>query len=433
MSVYGIRPRRGAVLATATQVVEAPSQGYKGSMRSPRTIPGVILTLTLAACSLQGVPPTPASSSPPTPTPFAPRACPVYPGSPSPPDLAARPDPGTSLLDYFNAGGSPDRLEPSVAPDGLLPADVNGDGWLDWLVLTLDPASENSPTGGTLWLLTCYGSAYSLAFRLTPSDRGAPALHGIVDLTGDGAADVVVGLPNCGAHTCFEQAQILVWDGATLTNRLEGSSDDLPYPHYLVIPPLAGEPGRVEIRGTGFGSVGAGPYRPVARTWSWEEDAQRFVVTGEATLPTYFRIHVLHDADRAYLEGNYPLAQELYHRVITDDTLDDWEAGERGRQNLAAYANFRKVLTYLRVGDLGDAQVALGILQNRFPSGSTGHAYAEMAHAFWQEYGAGSDLVAACLAAQAFAEAHPAEILDPLYYGYANPAYTPQGICPVLR
>ncbi|MEW6568024.1 MAG: hypothetical protein AB1449_07630 [Chloroflexota bacterium] len=405
-----------------------------------RTLLAIVLALTLAACAgLPGTPPTPGTSTAPprtpevspnpTPIPTQPQACAIPAGTPPVPDLATTADPAAALLEYFNAGGSADRLEPAVAY-GPLPADVDGDGWIDWLVIAGDPSSQTLPPGGTLWLLTCSGSAYDLSFRLAPTDRGAPILHGVADLTGDGAADVLLGLPLCGAHTCFEQAQALVWNGATLENRLQGTSDDLPYPSYSVTPAGPGEPGRVEIRGTGIGSVGAGPYRPVARTWSWDSTLGSFIVIREESLPSNFRIHVLLDADRADQQGNYTLAHDLYYRVITNDGLDDWEAGETGRENLSAYAMFRQVLSYLHMGDSGDAQVVYGILQGSYPTGATGHAYAELAQAFWEEYGATGDVAAACLAAQAYAEAHPVEILEPLYYGYANPAYTAQDICP---
>lgn len=318
--------------------------------------------------------------------------------------------------------------------DGLAPyqADVNGDGWLDWVVVILHPDALTTPPGGTLSLLTCSGSAYTLSFALAPTDRGAPVLHAAADLTGDDAADLLVGIPICGAHACVEQAMLLVWTGSTLENRLEGASDDLPFPAYHVTPAGPGGRGQVEVQGTGWGSVGAGPYRPVVRTWSWDPHLQRFVVTRETTLSTNYRIHVLHDADRAYLEGNYALAQDLYYRVASDDSLEDWGAVESGRQNLAAYAAFRTALTYLRMGSPGDALAAYRILQNEYPEGSAGYGYAQMARAFWEEYAASDDLALACAAAQAFARAHASEILDPLYYGYANPSYAPQDVCPVL-
>jgi hypothetical protein len=80
--------------------------------------------------------------------------------------------------------------------------------------------------------------------------------------------------------------------------------------------------------------------------------------------------------------------------------------------------------------DFGDARVAYGILQNSFPSGAPGHAYAELAASFWDASREGEDLAAGCIAAQAYAAAHQGDVLGPLHYGYANPAYTETDLCP---
>lgn len=400
-------------------------------------LPGTPLTLPTTTSSPSA--PTTTSTVAPTPTSAGPRPCPVPSGNPPVPGLESALDLGASLLSYFNGGGSADALQAAMEAAHRVPAgslgisqvDVNADGWLDLAGSTADPHSQANPPGGTLWVLVCSGQGYILGYSLTPPAAGAPVVHNVEDLTGDGSADLLIGLPTCGAHTCFEKADVLVWTGSTLEGRLEGTSEDLPSPAFEVLPAPAPRPAQIEIRGTGIASVGAGPYRPVVRTWSWDAARGWFVVTSDVTLSTNYRIHVLQDADRADREGNYALAQDLYYRVVTDDSLDDWAYGEEGRQNLAAYATFRKVLTYLQMGDLGDAQVAYGILQNGHPSGAIGHSYAEMAQAFWEEYGASGNLAAACTAAQAYAAAHPAEILDPLYYGYANPAYIAQDICPL--
>ena len=91
---------------------------------------------------------------------------------------------------------------------------------------------------------------------------------------------------------------------------------------------------------------------------------------------------------------------------------------------------YRIVVAYASKGDQGDAKVAYGILQNQYLDGSTGAAYAALATAFWDAYGPADDVELGCRAARAFAEAHAAEIVDPLYFGYANPAFAPADICP---
>lgn len=421
---------------------------------TPRLLFFVCLTLLTGACSrLPGTPPTvtaraatptptvatttlPASI---TPTRLADRPCPVPPGSPAPPDMSDPAALPARLLDFVNTGGSLTALEDHLRSASLLPlpgpavaeADLTGDGWSDLVLSIVRPAAESGPAGGGLLLFVCSDSRYILAGSTASGPgEGAPNIHASQDLNADGTADLVVGFPTCGAHTCFERVQALMWTGDGLENRLQGDSGDLPYPALLLTGPTEDGTFRIEITGTAIASVGAGPYRPLTRTWVWDAAQAAFVVAGEFMHTTNYRIHVLQDADRAAAQGDYAAAFDLYYRVVTDDALADWVDPQTERANLTAYAMFRQMLTRLLMGDLGDAQVDYGILQNGYPAGSPGSAYAAMAAIFWETYAQAADLAAACASAQAYATDHAGEILDPLYYGYANPTYDAQDICP---
>jgi hypothetical protein len=66
------------------------------------------------------------------------------------------------------------------------------------------------------------------------------------------------------------------------------------------------------------------------------------------------------------------------------------------------------------------------------PSGQPGHAYAEMAQAFWDEYQSSRNLGSSCGKAVAYATAHP-DILIYLgsdYHGTQSLWYQPADICP---
>jgi hypothetical protein len=168
----------------------------------------------------------------------------------------------------------------------------------------------------------------------------------------------------------------------------------------------------------------------VSRTWRWDTEARALLPEPDVLLPSDFRIHVLLDADRAALAGDYDAAHDLYYRVVTDEMLQDVEFGPSPREQLIAYAMFRQMVTYVLRQDLGDAQVVYGILQNSYPDGAPGRAYAELGTAFWEAHQASGDLAAACAAARAYAAAHAPDVLGPLYYGYANPTYTEADVCP---
>lgn len=111
--------------------------------------------------------------------------------------------------------------------------------------------------------------------------------------------------------------------------------------------------------------------------------------------------------------------------------------------HLAAYARFRIMLIYVLLGSQVNAKVAYNSLQAGFPKGQTGHSYAEMATAFWQEYQSSSDIQLACGKAVEYAIDHDEEILpylgnvtylsnllDNYYHGWQNIDYLPKDVCP---
>ena len=376
----------------------------------------------------------------------APAPCPIPPGDPKAPDLA---DPARTVqaaLDYLNAGGSADALTGMLqaagrAPHSRQPAlalDINGDGSLDLSVAFVDPYAPQAsarvllrpmlqpPSRGMVAIFLCLGSRYVLGDPLLEAPGANPILHAAGDLTGEGITDLVVGWETCGAHTCYQELEAVMAAGSSLSRTRLDSTLDLPYPAVQLLPD-----GRLAVTGTGIASAGAGPFRQITRVWSWEAEQQGFVIVSETLEAPRFRIHLLLDAEAAGRRGDWDTALELYHRVILDDTLLDWADAAVERANLTGYSMYRVVVMYVSKGDLGDAQVAYGILQNQYPAGSTGRAYAELGSAFWGVFGETQDLRRSCLAAQAFAEAHRTAVLAPLYFGYANPAFTTGDVCPV--
>jgi hypothetical protein len=339
------------------------------------------------------------------------------------------------LLAYLNQGASPSDLEDLLRDRHLLASeesgfadqDLTGDGFYDLAVSVLDPQSQEVLPPGTLLIYVCVVDEYRLSFT-TPVEAvyGAPIIHGTADLNGDGVAELVIGRETCGAHTCFQELQVLTWNGQAFENKLQGETEDLPSPKVE----LREGQGEIAVTAEGIHSVGAGPFRRISRTWVWDAAAGAFVLAEEARLPSDFRIHILHDADRAATRGDYERAIELYQQVITDEGLDDWVDPATERANLSAYAHFRTVHAHLARGDVEAAQSAFQRLQASFPPGSTGDGYAVMGEAFWNEYERSRDLASACEAAQRYAGTHKTQVIEPLTFGYANPTYTPADLCP---
>jgi len=400
----------------------------------PGTLPG------LSASQAPSASPTPQAVAVPELTP-----CPIPPGTPAAPDLT---DPALTVgtvLDYLNAGGSADSLSGFLQAAGRAPnagqpvlsLDINGDTWLDLAVAFVDPYAPQAsahmllrpalqpPSRGTVALYVCQGMQYIPSDPVLEVPDATPILHLSGDLTGDGVTDLLVGWETCGAHTCYQELEAVMAAGIGLARARLGPTLDLPYPEVQLLPD-----GRLTVTGTGIASAGAGPFRQVTRAWTWDAAQQTFSVVSETLEAPRYRIHALLDGEAAARGGDWDLALELYHQVVQDEALLDWADPVSERAYLTGYSMYRTVVAYASKGDQGDAQVAYGILQNQYLDGSTGAAYAALATAFWDAYGPADDVELGCRAARAFAEAHAAEIVDPLYFGYANPAFAPADICP---
>lgn len=307
--------------------------------------------------------------------------------------------------------------------------DFTGDGLNDLAIILIDPDVVDLFPQGTLILNQCQEDHYKIIFQSTQIPGwGAPEIIFSNDLNGDHVSDLLVGRQSCGAHTCFTQLEALLWKGERLENRLQGTSEDMPSPTIEVDP----ESKEITVIAEGIGSVGAGPYRRFYRQWAWDEDQEAFLPSPDISLPSPYRIHALHDADQAAENGDYGEAVELYTRVIEGDELQDFMDPEIERPQLAAYASFRLMLTYLLMNDIDEAEAVYASIMTNYLADSATSDFALLSDAFWMEYQSSDDVGSACLAAISFADTHQETILDALYYGYANPSYEAADICPFI-
>lgn len=385
----------------------------------------------------------------------APAATPS-PGPATPATAVAAPCPvgGTSIalpadspssqawLVYFNNGGSPDALEP-IAPSrhaegltrpSLLTLDLTGDGLLDLLIATphgmAPDEAATAQQDGRLDVLICRDGRYQLAWSEASSAESAVPLPRLVtDVNLDRRQDVVLSRYSCGAHTCFEDLAALTWDGAHLADRWRGSSADLPYPEVQLLEEAGGPPA-IQVTGTGVGSVGAGPYRPVRRTWRWDEASGTMRVESEVHLPSNYRIHVLHDAVLADSQGRWEEAADLYRRVVIDSSLQDWQDPEAEQATLSEYATFRRMRLFAMQGDLEQAHAEYDALLPRSTAEAEVSPFAMMGQAFWKSYEQQRDVSVACEAARLAAASSGADVPRLLEFGYANPAPTLEELCP---
>jgi tetratricopeptide (TPR) repeat protein len=171
-------------------------------------------------------------------------------------------------------------------------------------------------------------------------------------------------------------------------------------------------------------SVGAGPQRERTEVYKWNGTAY---VPSETVYDysTYLYYKVL-DANQALLDGEYEGAVALYREAIDNPELDVWmEEGER--DDLAAFSRYRLTLTYLLLGEPASAQATRDELLSAQPDS----IYAQVVNLFWEAYERDADLKVACEQVGEFAIEHPETVEVLVDYGYGNPTFTPEEVCPI--
>ena len=352
-----------------------------------------------------------------------------------------------TILNYLNAGGTAEELAvdmealginnppplPDTAPITATSADFTGDGLLDVAVAFINAESQSATPPGVLVIYTCSTNIYIIThIEISPEFTGAPAIISSIDLNNDKLDDVIYSSTICGASTCFQSVQILTWNGEFFEPRLEGSTNDLPYPNIQLVDYDQDMLYSLEIVSSGSGSVGAGPQRPVMQTWDHNSETG-FWQAGEQTLgPSDFRIHLVHDADDAARRGEYEIALLLYEQVVNSDDLRDWSNHTEERRTLSAYARFKMVALNTFLDKEGQAQQILQQMQQTYLSNQPQYVFVQMAEEFLLGYfEGGTDL--GCTAAHVYAAQNADRVLVPLgpvIYGYTNREYTPIDICP---
>ena len=142
-------------------------------------------------------------------------------------------------------------------------------------------------------------------------------------------------------------------------------------------------------------------------------------------------LHKVQDADEAlrdYEAQGLARARELYTEAVTDQTLTKCWEREGELAELRSYSLFRLAVIAAYEGESGLAAENVAQLAQAFPTS----LYTQMGQTWLERYQADGDITAACKAATAFAEANPSTYLTLSDYGYANPIFAPEELCPLL-
>lgn len=361
------------------------------------------------------------------------------------------------MVEYLNLGVSVEQINALWEEFSLWPVmahfdqrvvvfqDVTGDGWQD-AVLLVEVYILNAhefveviivaQCGGGDEKYTAVGSASYLSL-----ESPASTLFAVQDLDADGTVEILVQTQQCGAHTCTATPHLLTFDETGLHLAMEDLSDEfvgytpgwsashlwndlwIATATFEITDTDRDGLYTIKISGEGYGSAGAGLYQPEILTITYDVAAGAWV-WNYGFAPAEYLIHMVHDGDRAALQGDFTLAIEYYTRAVFDNTLivnPYYGGGEAERGGVEAYAYYRMVVSYLQVGNRTRAQT----LYDEMVRAGTDPAMIELAVLMLE-----AETVAegcAAVRARAESEGFPAALNG---YGYANPEYGVHDICP---
>jgi hypothetical protein len=414
-----------------------------GTIRVLCTLTLALLVIGLVGCGDLPLPdfiiPQPSATATvelaafPTPTP---QQMPTPSASPSP--VPFPPQPGDfnkyakAIIGYLNASqGDVDGLREMLEAWGalrhvthLLRVDVDDDGQGEFVMTLVDPTVEYvTEIPGDLLVIDIDGEEYRLSYQAA-TDRviSDPALLEVDDVNGDGHTELAFSSTACGAHTCTTTVYI-VGSGLGTYDDLVNGGIEMTFAEVNLTDWDGDSVSELVMYGGIIGSVGAGPQRARTEVYKW--DGLTYTLVETIYDPSNYMYFKVLDANQALLDGDYAAAAELYQQAIENPNLEAW-MGEYEREDLTAFSRYRLALTYLLIDNTDGAKAARDEVLREQPD----HIYAQVVVALWDGYLTEGDLRSACDEVATFASEHP-ETADVLAnYGYGNPTFTAEEVCP---
>ncbi len=346
------------------------------------------------------------------------------------------------------AGTVADQLDVSMIQEALrdggylldesdwLEVDLSGDGINEWVVMIVEPVTENTPvTGGMRVILVADILNSEVSYHTGSDSFLLPELLQLEDFTGDGVMDLLYQYQTCGAHTCYSEFYILSYHGAEVAQQLLSNGRlnapvSMDSASWRVEDRTQDGISDLILEGGLIGSVGAGPQRAQTAVYAWNEKAiSLFEATYDAANIRYF---TLLDANDAFVLGNYDQALVLYEDAALSIELQDsnWANSDESRADeqsaIKRYAGFRLLLIHLWRDEIEPAQVWFEWLLAEYPS----DAITEAAQLLYDEYAKSKNVSASCTLVNEYIESID-NITAPLdNMGYANPILTGDMLCP---
>ena len=379
----------------------------------------------------------------------------------------------TQFIDYLNQVGSVDGL--AIRLTGLTLEDLSATTWYSTSnVFAADVTGDDVPealidivfyvegqyTDGAIYIFGCGDNEYVTIYMSridgrVLSDGPEAGIRAIEDFSGDGVPEIMLtSIEMMGTAANFHRGfRIIGWDGKSFSDLVLTTQGDFGTATVengdgeIIDTDEDGLPELVLHSRVGGHSDTSVLKRPRTEIWGWDGFQITRRCSQADTTPIYL-IQAIIDGDDAVLCGDFEAALAFYQQAIFDEALLPWasrvkpiqvtsedpvELDRIERANLSAYGRYRILLLHTAQGFLPEAKVVYESLQEQFPEGSDGHAYAVMAAVFRDTFNENNNIGFACLAAIVYAEQHQSEILAPLgsdVYGFGVRDLQPYDVCP---
>lgn len=295
------------------------------------------------------------------------------------------------------------------------------------VVVIHDPAAAAANPQGKLLVYHTGTKGYSLAHKhVTQGSINLLLVEDqIGDLNLDGKPDIAYFDMSCGAHTCFGTLFVESWDGKAYADWIIGDPTMAEGSYAIEDTTTEGQGREIVVHGGVIGSVGAGPQRAWTETYVSSKGAP-YVLYSQVYDPSTCLYHKIADANRMFdawaLDGFEP-AIEAYKAAIADATVTACGEIKDEVATLRDFARFR-----LLVADVaaGRARESVGL-----PEQITNKTLAGAADTFLTSYKDNTSVIQACRDATRYAQANPASWQYLADWGYANPSFTAQDLCPL--
>lgn len=434
------------------QVTPIPSGTAKPTEITPTVVPQ---TPTVIDTSTPTPKPTntkmPTATPTLTPSPAATLAA-VCPSAGSPEEFAdfqSSAELQESILTYLNQGGQFAELRnilgSLIVPEydieilqDMVEADLNGDGVMEMLI-TVDTFQDVEDHGRFL-VLQCLGGEYHPVYvNTTGLFSFMPHPIAIVDLDGDLSNEIVIEY----------EIRRSAWGWAVSVYDWQANEivDILTDPNQAILGEGdwelndEDEDGVHEFVITGYTIFhpDSGFSREIVETFGLQ-DGQTYTLLSTEYLPPEYRHHALEDAQKAFDEGDLPLAASFYDLAAHDDNLINIGSYHLGYLNnnsdspdqyQRAFALFRMLVVQILLEDEEGVLTTIEELDTKYPENSVGGEFTVLADTFQNDIEQGKSVGEACQAVTiAIRKMFPELELHIGYWGYRNISYENETICP---